>query len=111
MPITRLGYSGYGIRRAGDFSQKGVLEHPVGKLTRLGYAGYGIRRAGSFANKAAQSTHPVGVILRLGEAGYGVRRYDTFAGKTQTAEPVAAAKSSFVYRRFTHLRAKKRSVA
>lgn len=51
-------------------------------ITRLGESGYGVRRYGSFAGKHA-SPHPVGIITRLGESGYGVRRYaaSAFAGK------------------------------
>lgn len=62
------------------------MSHPVGKVTRLGESGYGVRRyvANAFAGKTAQPSHPVGKLLRLGEAGYGVRRYkpNAFAGRS-----------------------------
>lgn len=94
MAVTRLGYEGYGVRRAGSFAGKGSAPpggpHPVPNITRLSPDGYFTRRDGSFAGKTTTSggggagAHPVGTITRLGEAGYGVRRYgaNAFAGKS-----------------------------
>lgn len=86
MAVTRLGPSGYGVKRASSFSGKTPLGvgHPVDVITRPGSAGYGVRRTGSFAGKAESggSAHPAGIITRPGSAGYGTRRCGSFAGKT-----------------------------
>ncbi len=89
VPLTRLGYGGYGVRRAGIFGGKGSTAHPEVKITKLSLDGYGVKRSGSFASKASgDGPHTVGVITRLGLDGYGVRRYGSFAGKTSGAHPV-----------------------
>jgi len=72
--------------------------------TRLGESGYGVRRYKplGFTNKTQTAapgiSHPVGKLTRLGEGGYGVRRYKplAFHGKTQsTAAPAAQRNHMF----------------
>jgi len=57
--VTRLGFDGYGVRRAGSFSAKAGETHPVGIITRLSLDGYGARRAGTFSGKTPEATGPV----------------------------------------------------
>lgn len=85
--ITRLGLNGYGVRRTGDFSGRG-LGHPVNKITRLGLNGYSDQRPGSFADKGTVSgPHPVDKITRLGLSGYVDQRPSSFSDKGGASGP------------------------
>jgi len=101
--ITRLGLNGYGVRRTGDFSGRG-LGHPVNKITRLGLNGYSDQRPGSFADKGTVSgPHPVGKITRFFN-GYMTRRSGDFSGKVQADLPIEQPTGGYEYLRYLPLR-------
>lgn len=48
MPTTRLGSSGFGVKRYGSFAGRVAVSGPV---TRLGSSGFGVRRYGDFSGR------------------------------------------------------------
>ena len=71
MAVTRLGPSGYGVKRASSFSGKTPLGvgHPVDVITRPGSAGYGTRRCGSFAGKTPDVPIVIPPVVNHGGGG------------------------------------------
>lgn len=68
--ISRFGFAGYGIKRAGLFTGKAGTIAVSAKKTRFGFAGYGVKRAGSFAGRAGTRQLPIatGAVTLAGTA-------------------------------------------
>jgi len=79
---TRPGLNGYGIRPAGDFSNRVLssVTHPVGVITRLTLNGFG-------GTIDLSGEHPVGVVTRLTLNGFAGKRVSVFSDRVRVSVP------------------------